>query len=236
MKKTVIGLCLLLVLTGLALPQNKMGTWFLGTSIGSAGYSFSHSESGSDSNTNLSIYDSNSYNFSIYPSIGYYLQDGFVLGAYLSLGYYGAKSDSSYNYNTSTSISKYKQLYISVGPFVRFYLGQEGGKGRPYVHASVQTSLSPLYSGDYIPSSGTGYTYKYTNYNTISAGLQIGYEHYLNPTLGLQYYVGYSFSSSSYKYQYDYPTGTDPVYNNKSYSHGVSFGVGLQIHLSPAKK
>jgi hypothetical protein len=133
MKRTAIGLCLLLVLTGSALPQNKKGTWLVGTSFGSAGYSFSHSESGSSSNTYLSIYDSNSYSFSIYPLFGYYLLDDLVLGTYFNLGFNGGKSDSSNNYNNSTSISKSKQLYLALGPFVRYYLGQEGGKGRPYI-------------------------------------------------------------------------------------------------------
>ena len=236
MKKTAIGLCLLLVLTGLALPQNKKGTWFLGASFGGAGYSFGHSESSSSYDTYLSMNDSSYYNFSIYPTIGYYLQDNFVLGGYFSLGFYGGKSDSSSTYSTTTAVHKYRELYVSVGPFVRYYLGQEGGKGRPYVHAYVQANLYPFYTGEYVPSTGTGYTYEYTTYKTISAGLQIGYEHYLNPTLGLQYYVGYSFSSNSYKYQYDYPTGIDPFYHNKSYTHGFSFGVGLQIHLSRDKK
>jgi hypothetical protein len=70
----------------------------------------------------------------------------------------------------------------------------------------------------------------------MSADIQLGYEHYLNPTIGLQYYVGYSFDAYSYDTKYDYVTGTDPDYTYKSYYHGFSFGVGLQIHLSPEKK
>lgn len=236
MKKTAIGLCLLLVLTGFALPQNKKGNWFLGTSVGSAGFSFSHSENGSSYDDDSSISDSKYYSFSIYPTVGYYLQDNLVLGAYFTLGLYGGKSDYSYTDSPSTSVGKYKSLSVSVGPFVRYYLGQEGGKGRPYVHAYVQANVYPFYSGESIPSSGTGYTYKYAKYRIIYAGLQIGYEHYLNPTIGLQYYVGYTFNSYSYDTEYDYPTGIDPFYTYKYYSHAVNFGVGLQIHLSPEKK
>jgi hypothetical protein len=235
-KKSVIGLCLLLVLTGLALPQNKKGTWFLGTSIGSAGYSFSHSESGSTANTNLSLSDYTSFSFSIYPTIGYYLLDDLVLGAYFSLGFSNYNYDSSYNYSSSTSKSSSKYLTLSIGPFIRYYLGKEGGKGRPYLHAYVQPYLYPIYGGDYTPSTGTAYTYQYKNYLSLAAGIQLGYEHYLNPTIGLQYYVGYTFSSYSYNTEYDYPTGPDSVYTYKSNSHGFSFGVGLQIHLSPEKK
>ncbi len=236
MKKTAVGLCLLLVLTGLALPQNKKGTWFVGTSFGSAGYTFSHSESGSSASTNVSLGDSNYYSFSFYPTIGYYFLDNLVLGAYFSTGIYGGKSDYSYSNTTDTSVSKYTQLYVSVGPFIRVYLGQEGGKGRPYIHAYVQKSLYPLYEGESIPSPGSGYKYKYTNYSPINAGIQVGYEHYLNPTVGLQYYIGYSFYTYSYDTEYDYSTGTDPTYNSKYYSHGISFGVGLQIHLNREKK
>jgi len=236
MKKTATGLCLLLVLTGLALPQNKKGTWFLGTSVGSAGYSFSHSEYIYSSTEDTALNDSKYYSFSLYPTIGYYIQDNLVLGAYFSLGFYGGKTDSSYSINTNTSASKYTQLSVAAGPFVRYYFGQEGGKGRPYIHAYVQASLYPIYSGDYISNPGTGYEYEYSNYKAFYAGFQVGYEHYLNPSIGLQYYVGYTLNSYSYKTKYDYPTGTDLTYDNKSYSHGFSFGVGLQLHLSRDKK
>lgn len=233
MKKTAMGLCLLLALSGLALPQNKKGTWFLGTSFGSAGYSLSKSESGDASSPHVTKSDGGSYSLSVYPTIGYYLQDDLVLGAYLTLGYYGANTDYSNNYNSSTSSSNYKELSIAIGPFIRYYFGKDGAKGRPYLHAYVQTNLYPVYSGESTSNPGTDYTYEYPNYKSLSAGLQIGYEHYLNPTVGLQYFVGYSFSSYSYDTKYDYPTGIDPVYTYKATSHGFTFGVGLQIHLGP---
>ena len=104
-------------------------------------------------------------------------------------------------------------------------------------------------------SSGTKYTYKYKKYSSWNAGAQIGYEHFLNSAIGLQYYLGYSFSHYQTISEYDYPTGTDYTYDSqlaaqrpsaasharilgrgiclrgKSNSNGISFGVGLQIHL-----
>ena len=147
------------------------------------------------------------------------------------MSYSSGSYDSSNTAYTSTSESSYHQLYVSVGPFARFYFGNSNGKGMPFVYINTGTSFYPDHSSTYSNSSGTKYTYKYKKYSSWNAGAQIGYEPFLNSAIGLQYYLGYSFSHYQTTSEYDYPTGTDYTYDSKSNSNGISFGVILQIHL-----
>lgn len=229
--KKLFFVCLLLATTCLVFPQNKKGNLLIGTYLGSGGFNFSNSENGNSYSTNISKQDSNGFSIGVGPSIGYFLTDNLVVGTSCSLSYSSSSYDNSYTEDASTSESSYHQLYFSLGPFVRFYFGKSGGKGMPFIHIYTGTSFYPDYSSTYSNSYGTKYTYRYKKYSVWNAGAQVGYEHFLNSAIGLQYYVGYSFSHYNTTSEYDYPTGTDYSYDSKSNYHGISFGVGLQIHL-----
>ena len=229
--KKFFFICLMLATACLAFPQNKKGNLLIGTYLGSGGLSFGNYESSSSSSTNISKQDSNSFSIGVGPSIGYFLTDNLVVGTSCSLSYYSGSSDNSNTAYTSTSESSYHQLYFSVGPFVRYYFGNSGGKGMPFIYIYAGTSFYPDYTSTYSTNTGYSYTYKYKKYSPWNAGAQIGYEHFLNSAIGLQYYVGYSFSHYQQTSEYDYKTDTDYTYDSKSNNHGISFGVSLQIHL-----
>jgi hypothetical protein len=234
MKKTIM--CSLALLSLIVMQaQNQKGNWLVGTSIGSTGYSFGKTESGQVGSTNLSLSDNNSFSFGVYPSVGRYISDNVVIGTYLSIGYYSSNYDNSNNYNTNTSKSKSSYLSLGVGPFGRFYFGGNKGKGMPFAEVNAGISFYPGYKGEYTPSTGTGYTYKYEKYSPWNAGAKFGYEHFINSVIGLQYYVGYTYNKYKYNTAYDYATGTDPTYTYKSSSNNISFGAGLQIHLDCKK-
>jgi hypothetical protein len=159
-----------------------------------------------------------------------------VIGTYFDLDFYSSKHNSSSTSSSDTAVTKSNSLYFSLGPFARFYLGQDNGKGRLFVHVSVGFSLYPVYSYTSTPSSGTGSTEKYDKYFPWNAGLKIGYEHYLNPVIGLEFYVGYTYYHSDSSYTYDYATGPHTTYTYKSNEHDFVFGAGLQIHLETLTK
>jgi len=229
--KKFFFICLILATACLAFPQNKKGNLLIGTYLGSGGLSFYNSENGSSSSTNISKSDSSGFSIGVGPSIGYFFTDNLVVGTSCSLYYSTSSYDSSNTAYTSTSESSYDSLSFSVGPFVRYYIGKNNGKGMPYVQVYAGTSFYPNYKGTYSSSSGYEYTYTYKKYSTWNAGVQIGYEHFVNSTIGLQYYVGYSFNYYNSTTEYDYAAGTKSSYDSKSNNHGISFGVGLQIHL-----
>jgi hypothetical protein len=230
MKRILIPVLILAVAVA-AFPQNKKGNLLIGTYLGSTGLSFGSSESGSSSSTDRSKSDSSGFSIGIGPSIGYFLTDKLVLGTSLSISYGTSRYENSYTESDYTSKSDSHSLYLSIGPFVRYYLGAPNAKRMPYVHVSAGTSLYPSYGGHYETSNDYEYDYSYKSYSSWNAGVQLGYEHFVNSVIGLQYYVGYSFSHYSYEYKYEYPDSPDYTSDYKSTSHGLNVGVGIQIHL-----
>jgi hypothetical protein len=92
MKKVIISaLALTLVFTASA--QNKKGNWLVGASLGSGSVGFGKSESSYSLSSNVSKSDYNSFNLSIYPSIGKYITDKAVIGIQPGIGFYSSKSD-----------------------------------------------------------------------------------------------------------------------------------------------
>ena len=236
-KSAFIGFaCLFLAMTCLVFPQNKKGNLLIGTDVGSAGLYTGNSESGSPQSTLVYKSDYTSFSFDVYPAIGYYFTDNLVVGTTFELYFYSSKYNSSSTGSSATSQSKSNTLSTSLGPFARFYLGQDKGKGRLFVHVNVGFTLYPYYSYTYTPSPGTGYTEKYDKYFPWNAGLKIGYEHYFNPAIGLEFYVGYTYYHGNSADTYNYTDGTDYSYTYKSNEHDIVFGVGLQIHLDTLTK
>jgi len=223
-------------MTCLVFPQNKKGNLIIGTDVGSGSFYFGNSESGSSTNSDVYKSSYTSFSLGVYPTIGYYFTDNLVAGTYFAATFSTNKYKSSTTANSSTSESKSSYVYFSLGPFARFYLGQDNGKGRLFVHVSAGFSLYPVYTYTYTPSDGSGYTSKYEKYFPWNLGLRIGYEHYLNTTIGLEFYIGYTYTHSKYDNAYDYPTAEDYTYNYASNDNGITIGAGLQIHLDSLLK
>jgi hypothetical protein len=236
-KSAFIGFAyLFLAMTCLVFSQNKKGNLLIGTDLGSAGLYIGNSESSYAGSSSVGKSDYTNFGLSVYPTIGYYFTDNLVVGTYFALEFYIEKYNGSSTGSSDTSVSKYNDIYFSFGPFGRFYFGKDNKKGRPFVHVSAGISFYPIYSYTYTPSSGSGYTQKYDTYFPWNVGIKIGYEHYLNPTIGLEYYIGYAYYHYKSSTTYDYATGTDYTYNSTSHDHDIQFGVGLQIHLDTLAK
>lgn len=235
MKKFSI-LALALLATVAMQAQNKKGNWLVGTSIGGTSISFGNSESGTVGSTNISKSDYNSFNFGIYPTLGYYVSDNVVIGTYFNIGFYSSKYDNSNNYSSNTSTSKSSYVSFGLSPYGRFYFGDNKGKGMPWAEVNAGISFYPGYKGEYTPSTGTGYKYEYQKYHPLNGGVKVGYEHFINSNIGIQYFVGYNYSNYKYNTVYDYPSSPDITYTYKSSSSSINFGVGLNIHLECNKK
>jgi len=234
--KNLLSAAIALIISMQLFSQNKKGNWMVGTYIGSTGASFGKSESSASGSPTINKSKGNSFNIGVGPSIGYYFSDNMVIGTSFGLSYYNSKSDNSNTTTTNTYESKYHYVYFSLGPYGRFYLGKNNGKGMPFVQLNAGISLYPGYKGEYNPSTGTGYTYETEDYHPLYAGVQFGYEHFLNTVLGLQYYIGYSYSHSDYNTVYHYPSSPDISYNNTNNNHNINFGVGLVLHFECTKK
>jgi hypothetical protein len=118
------------------------------------------------------------------------------------------------------------------------YLGKNNDKGMPYLRLMTGLSFYPSDNGEGYNSTNTyHYTYKSKNYFSWNISPQIGYEHFFNQHIGLQYYIGYSYYKNKSKYDYDYTVGgTNYSYTYNSHYSYINFGAGLNIHLACDKK
>ena len=233
MKK--INVCVLALLTVFTMQaQNKKGNMLVSVNVGSGSF-YSNKNDYSYSTLPGTTYngDSKSFSIGISPEVGLYLTDRLVVGTYLGLSYYNSKNNSGNSGTTTTSHGKSNSLYFNLGPSARVYLGKNNDKGMPYLRLITGLSFYPSDNGESYNSTNTyHYTYKTKNYLSWNLGPQIGYEHFFNQHIGLQYYIGYNYNHYKYKYDYDYSIGgTDYVYTVNSHSSSISFGVGLQIHM-----
>ncbi|MGQ0738200.1 MAG: hypothetical protein ACT4OJ_03995 [Bacteroidota bacterium] len=235
MKKVLICAAALTAMMALH-AQNKKGNWLVGAGIGSTGISFGESESGTVGGASVNKSKSNSFSIGVYPTLGYYVSDDIVVGSYVTLGYSTSNSDNSNTSSSATSESKSHYAYFGLSPFARFYFGGNNSKGMPFAQLNAGITFYPGYKGEYKPSTGTGYTYEYKKYHPLNFGAQFGYEHFINSVIGLQYYIGYSYSKSKYDTFYDYPSSPDFTYFYEGSNHNINFGAGLQIHLACDKK
>ena len=215
--------------------QNKKGSFLIGTYLGGGGFGSNHSESTYSGSAESYSSDVKSFSFGFGPEIGYYFTDAIVGGVSLDVYFSSNKSESKTTSSPGVGTGKYSAMSVGLGPFVRLYFGNPNGKGRPYVQAGASVYLYPSYTSTYTQPNGTGYSYKLDAYSSWSADITLGYEHYLNPTVGLYYYVGYVHGSYTSDYTYDYVTGTDYSYKDTESDNTFEFGVGLQIHLGPRK-
>ena len=106
----------------------------------------------------------------------------------------------------------------------------------PYAEVGAAINFYPGYKGEYIPGTGTGYTYDYEDYHPWSASAELGYEHFLNSFIGLQYYIAYSYYKYKYNTVYHTPSLPDASYFAEGHTNSITFGVGLKVHLDCARK
>ncbi|GAA4038906.1 hypothetical protein GCM10022409_25710 [Hymenobacter glaciei] len=219
MKKTILS-AFLLSAAQLAHAQSiPAGTISLG---GSVGYSRSTSKTSGTSGNNTSSTETNSSQFNISPSVGYFVLDNLQVG--LNLGYSSVRQPY-----TTSSLPYYSlpepgpQTRLSVGPFVQYYkmvseqFGFTGNLGAGYQREHYQTyyggnSTSP----DLLEINGSGFY----------AGLTPGIVFFPIPRLGLNASMGaLAYNHSNYKY----PTGVNVVgpvdYTNTTSYFGANFGL-----------
>ncbi len=198
MKKIIITI-LSLAAFSLAHPleaQVEKGKFLLGAKSDFSAYFKQFKEENTvDGNTTKS--DGTKINqFSITPTAGYFVMDGFAAGLLLDAGIYNRASDEVLEDGTIETLNS-SNTNLLVGPFVRYYLDME--KVKPFAHARIGWGSDRLvydmidydYSDPFKPKFvieeheikyarsawgiGAGAAFFVTS--SISVDVMIGYEH-----------------------------------------------------------
>lgn len=135
-------------------------------------------------------------NITLAPTVGYFFVDNFAGGAILDLSYT----------KTGVSPSVGKTTAISIGPFIRYYVGTTNI--RPFLQGDVEFS-STKYKAGTESTTSTGTTF------FVGPGAAI----FLNRNVALEGLAGYEHTA------YAHQTG----------SGGFAFKLGFQVYLSRAQ-
>jgi hypothetical protein len=186
--------------------------------------------------------DSKLFYMHLYPRIGYFFTDHFVLGTSLDVTYQNGKFN--YTNNDYSQVTKTTGSSISISPFARYYINLKNIKTRFYIQLSggygttiFQKSVMNASDAHGIYQNTSTYSPK-KNTNINGTGL-IGFEHYFTDHVAFNITLGYSYAK--YKQGYEYTSSNNGYstvgmeYTSKSTSQNVVWGVGFTF-IIPGKK
>lgn len=231
-----------------AQAQFSKGDRMVGTSIGNVVYNSGSSDISVDQigeNTSKIT----SYNFSINPSMGWFISDNTVVGAVLNINPTGNKT--SYEQNGSTYQSdKSNDFNIGLGGFARHYFSYSGTMF-PFGQFGFNVGISNLKTEGFL-YTGTAPNADKRTYDGSSSGgffanasLQAGMTKMLGENAGLDFFIGYvyGYSKNTFSKTTLIDLGNngsiDETLKNKTTTkytnHGFLLGVGFQVFLRKKK-
>lgn len=198
MKKLILLSSLLFIgFTGITNAQIQKGNLMLGSDIGSG---LVNNASSGLFGLNFGLNEGAGYNVGISPKVGYFIEDNFLLGAVVNLGF----TKSAKNRGTSTQSTLYGIQALS-----RYYVspGEEGidnflKHGRFFMEANagiagVNVKDGPTTNG-FAFGVGPGYSYFVTpnvalettlKYNGLVGGGNTTYQHAIGLNFGVQVFL-----------------------------------------------
>lgn len=214
--------------------QTEKGSKLFGVSLGSLSYTNSNSKTTYSNTPTIYKSDGNSFSISVNPNVGWFINDGFVLGGGVSVSFYSSKSNSSNTGSSTTSESKSTQPSFYIGPYARYYFSGSK-KGMPFIQANAQYGI---YGGKSTSKTSSGASSETTTHpkGDWNAGATFGYEHFLSSYIGLYVSVGFNYGSSKTSYDYAPSTGTGYTYTSQYDRWYIPVNFGLQVHLPGKKK
>lgn len=217
-----------------ATAQTEKGCKLLGASI--ATISNNSSESSTSYSNTPTIYSSkgSSFNISLNPNIGFFVMDNFAIGAGISIGMYKSTSKSSNTSSTTTTTSKYTSPSLGISPFARYYLSKST-TGKPFVEVAI---MGNRYGGKSRSETSTGSwsETKTTPKFDRGAAFRLGYEHFLNNSIGIFASIGVQFTSTETDYSYTPSQGTGYTYTQTYKNFYTPINIGFQMHLVKPQK
>ena len=228
--KRIFNIVCLILTAKLAFSQTEKGHWLLGVNVGSGGFSNSKSES----NEFFKESESKSFTISAGPSALYFVHNNLAIGATIELGYTTAKYDQiniDYPF-INHYITRAHSINVAINPEIRKYFGKPGSKGQPWVNVFGGGNSSIGKSKLNISANKSE---TQINNNGWNVGAGVGYAHFFNQHVALQYFINFRHSFLRAKSRTFWSPAWSEI-RSTTKNNSINFGVGLQIHLSKKRK
>lgn len=186
----------------------------------------------SQSNTGL--------NFSISPSMGWFLSEKLLLGGTINFNYSTNKYDAGANDN-----SKSNNFTGGVGVFARYYLtdGNFIPYAQGYLNGAFGSGKDNGVSSVFVPGGIERYSINNTGILSGDLGLGLGLTKMVNKNVGLDIGLGYNLNITDYKYSrvgdVQYPASSERREAKGKISNtnnNVRISLGMLIFLDPKTK
>lgn len=174
--------------------QTQKGSWFAEGNLGNVNLSNNKDESTFGSNFWKS--ENKGYFISLYPRIGYYINDNLVLGTTLNFNYQsnkykfywnnGVKSYDGIRYGSSIGLSPFLRYYFTKNSNNRFY-GQLGGGINIDMYRNDEGTT-------FYETGDISGTYKNSsNGQGVTGEALIGFNHFFNNNVAFNSSIGYNY-------------------------------------------
>lgn len=197
--KILVFLFLLSILSVPSFGQTGKGKILIGTGS-NLGFTSTSSRWKSDSGSGD---NGSSSSFGLSPKIGYFITDQVALGA-----------EFQFLYSASKNSSKSHSVIYGLGPFARYYYGNE--KLKPFLGAGLG------FGGDSYKSTSGNNTIK-ANYSIFNFNLEGGLAYFLNDKVSADLGISYNFIKE--KDQLNNPT------NYRTSSGTLTIGAGFHFFI-----
>ena len=239
MRTMIAGVCLTMAfVSGSALAQTDKGNKLIGTSLGGASYGSATATTSSADSFSFGGIRTETSHYSIFlsPSVGWFVKDNLAVGGTVRVAFSQAKTDyddPSFTPVTGTQTSTRTAPSVFVEPFVRYYFqGSESAK--PFVEANVSFAFDPVQVKSSTATGGYSSEARTTPKGSYGAGLIIGYEHFINTTVGIAFSSGVSYFHRKDELEFTGDSGLGPYTRTMivtSDEWGIPLAVGLVLHL-----
>lgn len=182
------------------ISQTKKANWLAEGNLGNINLSNSKNESIYGTNTSKS--ENKGYYISLFPRIGYFLNDNIVLGTTLNFSYQSNKYKSYWNNGVKSYDGVYKGSSIGLSPFLRYYF-TKNSKNRLYGQLGGGMNIDIFRNDEVTTFYDTGDksgNYKNpSNGQVVSGEALIGFNHFFTDNVAFNSSIGYNYNKRTQK-------------------------------------
>lgn len=174
--------------------QTKKGNWLTEGNLGNINLSNNKNESTSGTNTSKS--ENQGYYISLYPRVGYFINDNFVLGTTLNFSYQSNKYKSYWDNGVKSYDGVYSGSSVGLSPFLRYYF-TKNSKNRLYGQLGGGMNIDIFRNDAATTFYGNGDisgTYKNPSKGQVVSGeALIGFNHFFTDNVAFNSSIGYNY-------------------------------------------